>query len=133
MQLADDRPGRQRHGGTERASGSQRSGAAAQPHPAHTGNYLLFDNAAPAQQQQVLPGATVHILVAKYRCDVGTDQGSDRVKVQLADGTDLAAFPRTAGMFRLASCRSQAGTPAGRDPGNFLQMSAFLAGQSSED
>ena len=100
---------------------------------AHTGNYLLFENAEPARQQQVLPGGTVHILIARYRCDVGTDQVSDSVKVQLADGTDLDVFPRNANMPYGASCRPQDGTTAEADPGNFLQVSAFIAGQGGGD
>ena len=98
----------------------------------HTGDFLTGDNAEPAQQRQVKPGATVHIFIAKYRCDHGgsdvPDQVADSVNVQLLGGADLATFPLTAGMPGMTSCRSQGATLAGANPGNVLQVSAFLPG-----
>ena len=97
----------------------------------HTGNYLTGENAEPARQQQVLPGAAVHIFIAKYRCDNGPTDAAHSVNVQLLGGASLAAFPLDPGTLGVTTCQPPTGTPAAADPGNVLQISAFLAGQGS--
>jgi Protein of unknown function (DUF4232) len=77
-----------------------------------TGHYVTAD---PPAKVRLAPGGTAHVIVAKYRCDLGTDRTATTLRLTLP-GDDAAIVVAVPGTFDHCIGRL-------RDPGNTVEVS----------